>query len=198
MDQQSAGELPREPDFPKVEKFFPARAVYSSPADFTNKQNEPEAAAQTRSLVARCEAGGMACVLAKPQTFMNRSGRAARELLSDLDGPADLLVVCDDFHLPLGRLRCRRGGSDGGQLGLASVIGVLAADPAAGEVPRLRLGIGDPGRMPAEDYVLQPFGHGEQRDVEDMVDRAAACLEAWLAHGDLSQLIAAANAAPEG
>ncbi|MHC4845398.1 MAG: aminoacyl-tRNA hydrolase [Planctomycetota bacterium] len=147
-----------------------------------------------RSLVARGEVGGVPCLLAKPQTYMNRSGQAARELLSDLDGPADLLVVCDDFHLPLGRLRCRRTGSDGGQLGLASVIGALAPD----EVPRLRLGIGDPGRVPAEDYVLQPFGHGERREVEDMVDRAAACLEAWLAHGDLPQLIAAANAGPQG
>jgi PTH1 family peptidyl-tRNA hydrolase len=147
-----------------------------------------------RSLVARGESGGLPCLLAKPQTFMNRSGRAARELLSDLDGPAELMVVCDDFHLPLGRLRCRRAGSDGGQLGLASVIGVMAPD----EVPRLRLGIGDPGGMPAEDYVLQPFGHGELREVEDMVDRAATALEAWLAHGDLDRLIAEANASPEG
>jgi PTH1 family peptidyl-tRNA hydrolase len=145
-----------------------------------------------RSLVARGERAGVPFLLAKPQTLMNRSGSAARELRADLDAPLDVLVVCDDFHLALGRMRCRAGGSDGGQLGLASVIGALAPD----EVPRLRLGIGDPGRMPAEDYVLLPFGHGERAEAGDLVERAAACLEAWLEHGDLKQLVQTANAAP--
>lgn len=147
-----------------------------------------------RSLVVRGAQGGVPFLLAKPQTYMNRSGRAARELLADLDGEADLLVICDDFNLPLGRLRCRAGGSDGGQQGLASVIGAVDRD----ELPRLRLGIGDPGGMPAEDYVLQPFGHGERQAVEDMVERAAACLEAWLGHGELARLIQDANAGPPG
>lgn len=142
-----------------------------------------------RSLVARGERGEGAFLLAKPQTFMNLSGRAARDLLADQGDDAPLIVVCDDFHLPLGRLRCRSGGSDGGQKGLASVIAALCDR----DVPRLRLGIGDPGRQPAEDYVLQRFGRGEQAAADEMIGRAVEALDAWLAHGDLDRLMNAVN-----
>jgi PTH1 family peptidyl-tRNA hydrolase len=145
-----------------------------------------------RALVARGEAGGVPYVLAKPTTFMNRSGRAARDLLADLDGEVQLLVVCDDFHLPLGKLRCRRSGSAGGQNGLASVLSHCGEQ----EVPRLRLGIGDPGRAPAEQFVLRRFKSGEQAAVDEMLDRAAQHLSDWLEHGDLDRLMNAANAAP--
>jgi PTH1 family peptidyl-tRNA hydrolase len=142
-----------------------------------------------RSLVARGERPEAPVVLAKPQTYMNLSGRAARELLDELGEPVTLLVVCDDFHLPLGRLRCRTAGSDGGQKGLASVIAALGER----SVPRLRLGIGDPGRQAAEDYVLRPFGRGEQATVDDMVARAADAVGAWLGHGDLDRLMNVVN-----
>lgn len=142
-----------------------------------------------RALVARGGRGGTPFVLAKPQTFMNLSGRAARELLADLGEATPLLVVCDDFHLPLGRLRARTTGSDGGQKGLASILVALATP----SVPRLRLGIGDPGRMPAEDYVLRPFRRGERAAVDEMIGRAAEAVGAWLEHGDLDRLMNAVN-----
>lgn len=128
-------------------------------------------------------------LLAKPTTFMNRSGRAARDLLSELTGRVDLLVVCDDFHLPLGKLRCRAKGSAGGQKGLESVIELTGG----GDVPRLRVGIGDPGRAPAEDFVLRPFKRGEQDEAAQMLDRAAVAVEDWLKHGDLDRLMRDAN-----
>lgn len=129
-------------------------------------------------------------LLAQPQTYMNNSGRAVRDLLADLGAGAPLLVVCDDFHLPLGRLRCRRKGSAGGQNGLASIL-----DHVSGrDVPRLRVGIGDPGRVPSEEYVLRPFKRGEQADVAEAVERAAAAVDDWLAHRDLDRLIEACNA----
>ncbi len=154
--------------------------------------------ARGRALVATVERDGVACVFAKPTTFMNNSGRAARDLLDDLEagegGPAaELLVACDDFHLPLGRLRCRASGSDGGQKGLASVIALLAGR----EVPRLRLGIGaPPDGMRAEDWVLGRFRRGEQPEVDAMVARAADGLADWLTAGDLTRLIQVCNAAP--
>ena len=154
---------------------------------------------RSRSLVARAEveaARGRALVLlARPQTFMNLSGRAARELLEDAEPEATLLVVCDDFHLPLGRLRCRAAGSDGGHNGLASVIEALPGR----DVPRLRLGIGEPPpSCPSEDYVLQAFKRGERAEVQALVERAAEVLRDWLGHGDLTRLINAANSPPSG
>jgi PTH1 family peptidyl-tRNA hydrolase len=144
-----------------------------------------------RALVARGEVEDRPYLLAKPTTFMNRSGRAARDLLADLEGPAQLLVLCDDFHLPLGQLRCRRKGSSGGQNGLASILEMV---PEGQEVPRLRLGIGDPGRKPAEVFVLERFKRSEQQPADDMVLRAADHVIDWLGDGDLERLVNRANA----
>jgi peptidyl-tRNA hydrolase, PTH1 family len=151
--------------------------------------------AKGRALVASGALGETSYVLAKPTTFMNNSGRAARDLLDEAGGPsaADLLVTCDDFHLPLGRLRCRASGSDGGQKGLASVIATLPGT----DVPRVRLGIGAPHEgMRAEDWVLGRFRRAEQPEVDAMVLRATDALEGWLRSGDLARLIAVCNAGP--
>ena len=108
-----------------------------------------------QSLVAAIELSGREVLLAKPQTFMNRSGQAAAALCTRWEAsPEDMLVLCDDFLLDLGRLRFRRGGSDGGHNGLASVIEALNTEA----VPRLRLGIGAPPENgDIIDYVLDPF-----------------------------------------
>jgi len=152
--------------------------------------------AQGRSLVASTAVvrdGGesVAVLLAKPTTYMNNSGRAARDLAAEVEGRLDVLVACDDFHLPLGRMRARAKGSAGGQNGLASVIEHLAGQ----DVARLRLGIGDPGRAPAEEFVLRPFKRAEEADVADMLDRAAAHLADWLVDGSMERLQQAVNAA---
>ena len=152
---------------------------------------------QGRSLVARAEigtsGGAEAAVLARPQTFMNLSGRAVKELLDEFGPDTPWLVVSDDFHLPLGRMRCRAAGSHGGHNGLASIIESLPGR----EVPRLRMGIGElPIGRPAEEYVLQTFKRSEQAEVKAMVERAAQLLRDWLDHGDLGRLINAANAPP--
>lgn len=145
-----------------------------------------------RALVARGERAGQPVALAQPTTYMNLSGRAAGDLVQELGARTEVLVVCDDFHLPLGRLRCRRKGSAGGQKGLASIIERLPDR----DVARLRCGIGEPGRVPAETFVLQHFKKAEAREVESLVDRAANHLADWLEHRDLDRLINAANAPP--
>lgn len=125
------------------------------------------------------EAPGL--LLAKPQTYMNRSGYSARCLVErhGLE-PAALLVVYDEAALPLGRLRLRPAGSPGGHRGMESVLGELRTD----EVPRLRLGIAP--EEPAEDlveFVLAPFAESELEAVDAMVVRAADACESWLAEG---------------
>ncbi|MEM1178897.1 MAG: aminoacyl-tRNA hydrolase [Acidobacteriota bacterium] len=140
---------------------------------------------QCRSLTATVlpSDAGERFVLAKPQTFMNRSGYAARCLLERLDAPStDLLVIYDEVHLPLGTLRLRTKGSPAGHRGLESILENLGTD----EVPRLRLGVGPrEGEPPAAlaDYVLGTFGAGEVNDVESMIARAADACEMWLGTG---------------
>lgn len=118
-----------------------------------------------------------------PQTYMNRSGYAARCLV-ERHGiePENVLVVFDEVNLPLSRLRLRTKGSPGGHRGMESIIGSLNTD----RVPRLRLGIGPEEGGDADDlvdFVLEPFEKAEREQVAEMVDRAADACESWLEHG---------------
>lgn len=129
-------------------------------------------------------------LLAKPQTYMNRSGFAARCLveLHGLD-PGAVLVVYDEINLPFGRLRLRRAGSPAGHRGMESILENLRTD----QVPRLRLGIGVPDGASAVageeagaglvDFVLSPFAPAEEEGAAEMVRRAADACEAWLREG---------------
>lgn len=112
-------------------------------------------------------------VLVKPLTYMNNSGLAVAEALERYEAsPEQIIVVADDFALPLGRLRLRPGGSDGGHNGLYSIIYHLQSD----EFPRLRCGIGQqepPRASDAADFVLSPFGPEEVDTVREMIGRAA-------------------------
>jgi PTH1 family peptidyl-tRNA hydrolase len=84
---------------------------------------------------------GVPVLLAKPRTFVNRSGHAVAALLRNFRiKPERMLVICDDLDLPAGRLRLRAGGGHGGQKGLRSIIGTIGS----GGFPRLRIGIGRP------------------------------------------------------
>lgn len=127
---------------------------------------------------ARGSAGETALVLAKPMTYMNNSGIAVAEISEQFEVPLEqMLVVCDDFQLPLGQLRLRLQGSDGGHNGLYSIIYHLQSDL----FPRLRCGIASPS-MPKEkdrlaDFVLERFTAEELPAARQMVGRASdACL----------------------
>ncbi len=127
---------------------------------------------------------GEAAFLAMPQTYMNRSGWAARCLLErhGLD-PTGVLVVYDEVALPLGRLRLRKSGSPAGHRGLESVLENLRTD----QVPRLRLGVssedGPPKGEDLVEFVLAPFPEEERETVDAMVLRAADACEVWLREG---------------
>jgi PTH1 family peptidyl-tRNA hydrolase len=108
--------------------------------------------------------------LVKPLTYMNESGRAASSIREHLNLRLDeLLVICDDTNLPLGKIRLRHCGSDGGHRGLSSVISHLAAI----DFPRLRLGIGPPPEgQDLVDFVLEEFQSQEKPLVADMLEMA--------------------------
>jgi peptidyl-tRNA hydrolase, PTH1 family len=120
-------------------------------------------------------------LLMKPETFMNLSGRAVRAAMDFYKlMPAELLVVCDDIALPLGKLRARAKGSDGGQKGLRSIQEQLATP----DYPRLRIGVGSPGEhLDAADYVLSRFKPAEQSAVDDAVAQAAQAVLLWVRQG---------------
>ena len=120
-------------------------------------------------------------LVAKPLTFMNRSGDAVAALMRYYDvGAADVLVVVDEAALPFGRLRARMRGSAGGHNGLKSMIERLGT----GEFSRLRLGVGrgDPRRDLA-DHVLAKFEPGERAELEAFITRAADAAEVFAAEG---------------
>lgn len=135
---------------------------------------------------------GERTLLVKPQTFVNESGRALRQA-ADWYGvaPEDILVVVDDFNLPLGVMRARRGGSSGGHRGIESIAESLASDA----IPRLRLGIGSELRRGDRDFVLSPFAAEERDAAQALALRAADGVEIWLREG-IERCMNVCNARP--
>ncbi len=132
-----------------------------------------------RSMVAEVRLGSEKVILCEPQTYMNKSGAAARAVLDFYKlEPAGVLVVCDDFHLELGRVRVRRGGSSGGHNGLESVAGQFGTQ----EFPRLRLGIGEAPHG-SVDYVLGRFRAGEEEVISETIRRSADAVRCWAEEG---------------
>jgi peptidyl-tRNA hydrolase, PTH1 family len=120
-------------------------------------------------------------VLAKPMTFMNRSGEAVKKTINFFHiGMEDLIVIHDDLDLPLGRLRFKRRGGDGGHQGVRSIIESIGGNTFL----RLKVGIGRPpkGMEPAE-YVLTSFDGMEQSYLNGILSRAAESLMVMLSEG---------------
>lgn len=118
-------------------------------------------------------------LLVKPLRFMNQSGAALKAAMrqTDADPAADLLVICDDIDLPLGKVRLRRSGSAGGHNGLRNIIAALGSDA----FNRLRVGIGRAGEP--VDHVLASFKPGERALAAEAIATAADAAEAWLRDG---------------
>jgi len=136
---------------------------------------------------------GEKILLVKPETFMNLSGRCIREVMSFYQvAVADLLVVCDDINLPLGKLRVRARGSDGGQKGLRDIQNHLGTV----EYARLRIGIDSPGQADAADYVLSRFRPTERPAIEEAIANAAQAVIYWVRNG-IEASMNKYNAGPE-
>jgi PTH1 family peptidyl-tRNA hydrolase len=133
------------------------------------------------ALVGELSIGGEEVLLAKPQTFMNRSGAAVQRLLRELRMPAeDLVVVYDELDLPFGRIRIRSRGSAAGHRGVASIIESLDEAPFY----RVRVGIGRPGEgSNATDFVLERFTTEELEQLGAVVARASEAVVCLLRDG---------------
>ena len=136
---------------------------------------------KAKARVAEGQIGDQPVILAKPQTFMNLSGRTVLRLSREREIPPEcILVVCDDLDLPLGRLRIRPNGGSGGHKGLRSIIDLLDSQ----DFVRLRVGIDRPaGSLDPAEYVLQPFAEEERAIAAVALERAAQAVETWLVDG---------------
>ncbi len=136
---------------------------------------------EAKSLVGLGAFAGQPVALAKPQTMMNLSGFAVRDLLGRLECTAeDLIVLYDDIALPWGMLRIRERGTAGGHNGLKSVIGAIGSK----EFARVRMGMQP--EHPVDDlaaYVLRPMRTSELETAGEMVAQAAEAVELILVHG---------------
>jgi PTH1 family peptidyl-tRNA hydrolase len=133
-----------------------------------------------RSLVARGRLDQVEVVLAKPQTYMNLSGQAVQRLLASHGVKVeDLLVVYDDFDLPLGRLRLREQGGPGTHNGMRSIAALLGSTA----FPRLRIGIGSAEPGAARDHVLGDFDPADWEAFEAVRERAVEAIETYLRDG---------------
>ncbi|MGH2411645.1 MAG: aminoacyl-tRNA hydrolase [Chloroflexota bacterium] len=128
---------------------------------------------------------GVPVLVAKPQTFMNESGRAVKALLSHYKiAPERLLIISDDLDLPFARLRLRARGSAGGHNGLRSINAALGTPDYA----RLRVGIGRPTEGEPLEWVLSPFSLVEEKELPLLCENGVTIVEAVARDGILAAM----------
>jgi PTH1 family peptidyl-tRNA hydrolase len=134
-----------------------------------------------QSLLAEVVIAGQTCILQKPLTYMNNSGRAVKALLDYFKiDPGRLITIYDDIDLPAGRIRIRAGGGAGTHNGMKSLIEHLQTQ----DFPRIRIGIGPkPENWELADYVLARLGPEQQQNLQAAAGRAADAAKLILEQG---------------
>lgn len=123
--------------------------------------------------------GGTAIALAKPTTFMNLSGQAVSQMMHRFKASlADIIVICDDMDLPLGKIRIRPQGGSGGHKGLASIITSIGNDAFI----RIRIGIGRPDNDEVS-FVLSNFPSEEKQTIEKAIVQVSDIIDCILSEG---------------
>ena len=154
---------------------------YEVLAELGRRHGDGRPRSKFQAEVMEAQVRGERILLLSPLTYMNLSGdsvQPARDFFKLTN--SDLLIVCDDFNLPLASLRFRGKGSSGGQKGLESILQRLGTQ----EVPRLRVGIGQPPEdWDVADYVLSRFTADERRVMDEAVPRAADAVADWVVEG---------------
>jgi peptidyl-tRNA hydrolase, PTH1 family len=154
---------------------------YAVLAELARKFGTTPPRARFQGAVVEADLSGQRALLLSPTTYMNLSGTSVQEAKSFYKlADGDLLVICDDLNLPVGRLRFRARGSSGGQKGLEDIIGRLATE----DFSRLRLGVGTaPEGWDWADYVLSKFAPDERPVIEQAVGLAAGAVVVWAREG---------------
>ena len=131
-----------------------------------------------QAILGEGEIEGLPVMVAKPMTYMNRSGQAVKALLSALEiFPEQIIVVHDEIDLPLGKIKIKTKGGDAGQLGVRSITERLGTD----HFSRVRVGIDRPeNQADIEDYVLTPFSEEETSALNEVVEEAVCKVEKTL------------------
>ena len=112
---------------------------------------------------------GEKIIFVKPQTYMNLSGEAVRDIVNYYGGSyEDVVVIHDDLDLPVGKIRIRKSGSSGGQKGMDNIISLLGNK----DIKRIRIGIGNDKDIPTADYVLSKFHKDELKLFKDSIIKA--------------------------
>jgi peptidyl-tRNA hydrolase, PTH1 family len=136
---------------------------------------------RSRARVATGRLAGCPVTLAKPQSFMNLSGRPVAALRTFYKVPADhIVVIHDELDIPFGAIRLKQGGGDNGHNGLRSVTAALGTR----DYLRVRVGIGrPPGRMDPADFVLHDFSAAERKALPEVLERCADAVEILMQRG---------------
>ncbi len=131
--------------------------------------------------IAKINKEGETLILLKPHTYMNLSGESVIAVMNFYKiSPEDILVIHDDLDLPVGKMRFRAKGSDGGQKGIRSIIQVLGGNK---EFDRLKIGIGPQLNLSAEAYVLQNFSEEQLKKLKIVLQNSKEAVEIYLKDG---------------
>lgn len=128
------------------------------------------------------EFGGASVLFMRPQTFMNLSGDAVQPAAAFYHiPPSNIVVIQDDIALPLGKLRIKRGGSDGGHNGIKSITQRLGTQ----DYPRIKIGVGAPPHPDYDviDWVVGKLSDAEYREIRNAASNAVEAAEELIAHG---------------
>ena len=143
------------------------------------------------ALTAECVIAGKKALLMKPQTFMNLSGEAVTQAMNFYKIPAEkVVIIFDDISLDVGRMRIRRKGSDGGQRGVRSIIGLSGSE----NFPRIKIGIGEKPHSGWQltDWVLSRFTKEELETLDKVTDNACKALE-YIVSGNIDKAMSEYN-----
>lgn len=148
-----------------------------------DKNRIPLNQSKFKAIIGRGNMGNEDLIVAKPQTYMNRSGESVSSLLFFYKlNPSDCIVICDDLELPTGKIRVRDKGGHGGHNGLRSIIEQTGSQ----EFVRVKVGIGRPSdssQVQVSNYVLGPFSKDEKPLIEDAIENASEAVETIIAEG---------------
>ena len=149
--------------------------------DMARKWNIVLSERRAKTVLGQGHVGETPVVLAKPRTFMNRSGEGIVYLLDRFAaGPESLVIVYDEMDLPIGKIRIRPGGSSAGHNGMKSIISALGTQ----EFTRIRVGIGKPsGDVDTIDYVLGGFSSQAKSIMTTAVENVAEAVECIIHEG---------------